>query len=189
MRIGPPASLALPIGATLEATAAAVPPEDPPQVRSRFHGLRVTPQSLDSVVGTNPSSGTAVRANSTRPASRYHRTIVLSAFGRTPANKADPQEDSTPSIAKKRSFTKNGTPRRGPSGSPRAISARAASYNLTTIALIFGLTYSNLAIAVSKSSVKSFGLALVRPEPVRHTARTRRREARWIRWTVSLHCS
>jgi hypothetical protein len=43
MRIDPPPSLPWAIGTTPAATAAAEPPLDPPEVRSRSHGLRVAP--------------------------------------------------------------------------------------------------------------------------------------------------
>lgn len=42
MRVEPPPSLAMLIGVTPAATAAAEPPDEPPGVRSGFHGLRVT---------------------------------------------------------------------------------------------------------------------------------------------------
>ena len=46
MRVEPPPSLAVPHGISPAATAAAEPPDDPPGVRSRSHGLRVTPHAL-----------------------------------------------------------------------------------------------------------------------------------------------
>src|SRR5699024_10928306 len=42
-RIDPPPSEACATGAIPEATAAAAPPEEPPAVRCRFHGLAVAP--------------------------------------------------------------------------------------------------------------------------------------------------
>jgi hypothetical protein len=44
-RTDPPPSLAVTSGITPPAIAAAEPPLDPPGVRSRFQGLRVTPKS------------------------------------------------------------------------------------------------------------------------------------------------
>ena len=44
MRMEPPPSLAWATGTMPAATAAAAPPDEPPAVRSRFHGLRVVPQ-------------------------------------------------------------------------------------------------------------------------------------------------
>ena len=43
IRIEPPPSLPVQIGIMPTATAAAEPPDEPPGVRSGFHGLRVTP--------------------------------------------------------------------------------------------------------------------------------------------------
>jgi len=45
MRIDPPPSLPVHAGNNPAATAAAEPPDDPPGVRSVFHGLRVMPCS------------------------------------------------------------------------------------------------------------------------------------------------
>ena len=59
--IEPPPSLPCAIGTTRLATRAADPPEDPPLVRSRFHGLRVLPNSTDSVVVVRPNSGIVTR--------------------------------------------------------------------------------------------------------------------------------
>src|SRR5579864_4056757 len=60
MRIEPPASVPTASGQMPASTAAALPPLDPPGLRSRFHGLRVTPQSGESVVGFQPNSGVVV---------------------------------------------------------------------------------------------------------------------------------
>jgi hypothetical protein len=43
MRIDPPPSLPAAIGTIPAATAAALPPEEPPAVCSRFQGLQVIP--------------------------------------------------------------------------------------------------------------------------------------------------
>ena len=45
-----------------EASEAPAPPDEPPGVKSRFHGLRVTPQSRVQVVPAQENSGVAVRA-------------------------------------------------------------------------------------------------------------------------------
>src|SRR3954469_10808046 len=57
MRIEPPPSLAWATGRMRAATAAAAPPDEPPDEWSRFHGLRVGPNRRDSVVGIRPNSG------------------------------------------------------------------------------------------------------------------------------------
>ena len=49
MRIDPPMSEPVAIEDVPLASEAAVPPDDPPGVNFGFHGLRVTPHSLDHV--------------------------------------------------------------------------------------------------------------------------------------------
>src|SRR5678816_2936208 len=60
MRIDPPPSDACAAGNMPAATAAAPPPLEPPEVNSRFQGLRVAPNSLGSVVMVKPNSGVLV---------------------------------------------------------------------------------------------------------------------------------
>src|SRR3954451_7959077 len=55
MRIEPPPSLAWGKGRMRAATAAPAPPEEPPEECAWLHGLRVGPNSCDSVVGINPN--------------------------------------------------------------------------------------------------------------------------------------
>ncbi len=68
MRIEPAPSVAWPAAARPAATAAALPPLEPPQVRSVFQGLRVTPQCRDSVEPVMASSGRVVLPRITAPA-------------------------------------------------------------------------------------------------------------------------
>src|SRR6266700_6068282 len=51
IRIEPPPSLACATGRIRAATAAAAPPDEPPEECARFQGLRVGPNSRVSVVG------------------------------------------------------------------------------------------------------------------------------------------
>src|SRR6266550_3415848 len=60
IRIEPPPSLPCPNPTIPEATAAAVPPEEPPAVREPSHGFRVGPNRSGSVVGRIPNSGVFV---------------------------------------------------------------------------------------------------------------------------------
>src|SRR6056297_3892878 len=78
MRIEPPPSLAWAIGTMPDATAADAPPDDPPGVRPRSHGLRVGPYASGSVTGRLPSSGLFVRPSTIRPASWNRDTSVES---------------------------------------------------------------------------------------------------------------
>src|SRR6516164_727538 len=68
IRIDPPPSLPWAIGTMRLATSAAEPPDEPPAVLSRFHGLRVWPNRTDSVVVVKPSSGEFDFPKMTRPA-------------------------------------------------------------------------------------------------------------------------
>ena len=61
------------------ATAVALPPLEPPRVRCRSHGLRVTPYVGDSVKPVAISSGTCVLPMITAPAARSRRTTSESA--------------------------------------------------------------------------------------------------------------
>src|SRR6185369_8352109 len=60
MRMEPPPSLAWATGRMRAATAAAAPPDEPPEECAGFHGFRVGPCRRDSVVGINPNSGLAL---------------------------------------------------------------------------------------------------------------------------------
>ena len=79
MRIEPPPSVPSAPPARPAATAAAEPPLEPPGVRCRSHGLRVTPKVGDSVNGVIISSGTCVLPMITAPAARSRRTTSESA--------------------------------------------------------------------------------------------------------------
>ncbi len=57
-------------GPSPAATAAAVPPDDPPGVFVVSHGLRVMPVSDELVSPLHPNSGVVVLPSSTAPASR-----------------------------------------------------------------------------------------------------------------------
>jgi|SRR5215813_7867000 hypothetical protein len=81
VRIDPPPSLPLPTGHSPAATAAAAPPLEPPDVRSRFHGFRQAPFRIDSVNDRLPNSGVLVLPSSTNPASLIRRTTDASKSG------------------------------------------------------------------------------------------------------------
>src|SRR5207244_9973727 len=79
-RIEAPPSDARAAGTRPAATAAALPPLEPPGERSRFHGLRVTPQVTVSVICPHiASSGRVVLPTITAPAERKRCTISESA--------------------------------------------------------------------------------------------------------------
>lgn len=65
----PPPSLACAIGTMPAATAAALPPLEPPDDLERSHGFRVGPHASGSVTGTLPNSGEFERLKIIKPAS------------------------------------------------------------------------------------------------------------------------
>ena len=68
MRTEPPMSVPSARGTQPAATAAALPPDEPPGVRSRFHGFFVTPQSGLSVSRVWANSGVVVFPTTIAPA-------------------------------------------------------------------------------------------------------------------------
>jgi hypothetical protein len=73
----PPPSLPVAIGSRPPATAAAVPPDEPPGV-AWFHGLRVVPCSSVEVQLMPPNSLAVVCAASTAPVARSRVAEVWS---------------------------------------------------------------------------------------------------------------
>ena len=73
MRIEPPPSLAVAIGTSPAATAAAAPPLDPPGEWAGFHGLCVAPKARGSVTGSRPNSGVFDLPTMIRPARSIRR--------------------------------------------------------------------------------------------------------------------
>ena len=67
-RIEPPVSVPMPSGAANAATAADEPPDEPPGMRSRSHGLRVGPYALFSVDEPIANSSMLVLPRITTPA-------------------------------------------------------------------------------------------------------------------------
>ncbi len=75
-RIEPPVSVPSAHGARPAATAAALPPEEPPGTRPRSHGLSVAPNAEFSVEEPIANSSWLVLASSVAPASRSRATAV-----------------------------------------------------------------------------------------------------------------
>ena len=118
MRIDPPPSDPVASGTMPDAMAAAAPPDEPPGLWSRFHGLRVGPKVTLSVSAFQPSSGVLVLPTTTHPAARRRATRgeSVTAAG-PPAKTAEPCEVTKPA-ASSRSFTPMGMPASGPGSSP-----------------------------------------------------------------------
>ncbi len=84
IRMEPPPSEAVAAATIPLATAAALPPLDPPGVRPVFQGFRVTPKAGPSVVPMIASSGVLVLPTTTAPAPRSRFTSSESAAARSP---------------------------------------------------------------------------------------------------------
>src|SRR5215472_8850892 len=108
----PVASVAVPA-----ASAAPEPPLDPPGEYSVFHGLRVTPHSLDHVTGAQENSGVVVLAWTIPPASmiRWTNGAVVSAT--TSRIVKEPSVFLWPAIGAS-SLTATGSPSSGRAASP-----------------------------------------------------------------------
>src|SRR5262249_45741403 len=114
MRLDPPPSVPMPIGASPAATAAAAPPEDPPGVRDQSHGFAGRPKSGASVKHLWPNSGVADLPTRIEPAAFSRATAGESEAGTLSASAQEPKVVRTPAVLT-RSLTANGTPCSGPS--------------------------------------------------------------------------
>ena len=153
MRIEPPPSFACAAATMPAATAAAEPPDEPPVECSGFHGLRAGGKPRGSVVTVVPSSGTLVRPRVMKPAAR-NRSARYDVTGRLTSCKARrPWAVGSPATWAPRSFSRNGTPRNGPSGTSPAASCLAASKRGRITASSWGFVASMRAIAASTSSL------------------------------------
>ena len=74
----PPVSLPSVAGTSPAATAAALPPLEPPGMRSKSHGLRVTPNAEFSVELPIANSSMFSRPNGSAPAARSFAITVAS---------------------------------------------------------------------------------------------------------------
>ena len=119
-----------------EATRAASPPEEPPQVRAGSRGLELRPKTGFSVSPAIESSGTLPRATITAPAALSLRTTAESSAHSRGGIVREPTVTSRPAIPKT-SFTLTGSPDRGPGSGPRA-SDLASSARISAAALIRG---------------------------------------------------
>jgi len=96
-----------------------VPPDDPPGVRARFQGLRLTPVSGELVSPLQPNSGVVVLPSSTAPASRRRAAAGASVSqGWSGSTVRDPRRVGQPRV-RIRSLIDTGTPSSGPAGSAR----------------------------------------------------------------------
>ena len=108
-RIEPPRSEPSPSGESPAEIAAASPPDEPPAVRSAFHGLTVRPKTRLSVSHQRANSGRLVLASGTAPAAFSRATAVASATGTRSAKSCEPRVVRTPAVSMQ-SLIVNGTP-------------------------------------------------------------------------------
>ena len=135
MRIDPAPSEAVAPATSPAATAAALPPLDPPAEASTFQGFRVMPNAGPSVSPMMASSGRFVLPMITAPAARRRETISPSRAAGS-LNARVPQRVTSPATSSV-SFTAIGTPSSGRTSPPRprasAWSASASARSAITI--------------------------------------------------------
>src|SRR5437870_110797 len=98
MRIEPPPSVPSAAGAMAVATAAAEPPDEPPEVRSRSQGFGVAPKTRFLVNPECPNSGVWVLPITIPPACFERSTITASESGTFPLKTQEPRVVSTPFV-------------------------------------------------------------------------------------------
>ena len=125
-RILPPVSEPRLTGEKPAATAAALPPLEPPGTRDVSSGLRVAPNAEFSVLEPIANSSRFVLPTITAPAARKRVTTVASYGGFQPSRIFDEHVVSMPCVHML-SLIAMGTPASGPTGRPAAISASIAS--------------------------------------------------------------
>src|SRR6202167_873471 len=90
-RIEPPVSVPMASGASYAATAAAEPPDEPPGILVRSHGLWLGPNAEFSVEEPIANSSMFVLPRMIAPACLSRRVIVASYGGRQPSRMREPQ--------------------------------------------------------------------------------------------------
>jgi hypothetical protein len=123
-RIEPPVSLPSVSGSSSAASTTADPPLEPPDTRSRAHGLRAEPIASFTEVIPHANSCVCVLPTRIAPAARARRTASASRSGTCEANIAEPYAVRTPSVSN-RSLAPNGMPSSG-RGCPLAHADSAA---------------------------------------------------------------
>src|SRR5207302_8993728 len=118
-RIEPPVSDPNANALNPAATAAALPPLDPPGTRLGSCGLHVGPNAEFSVDEPMANSSRLVLPTTTAPAARSRSTTVASYGGHQPSRMRDEHVVGIPRVAKL-SLRATGTPASGPGSSPAA---------------------------------------------------------------------
>ena len=152
IRIEPPPSVPSASGTIPAASAAELPPLEPPGVMRGSHGLRVTPVSALSVTPFQPSSGVVVLPGSTAPERRSEATTgASSSHGPAGSIAVEPRSVGQPWVTS-RSLTPTGTPSSGPAGSPRA---QRASDARAPVSAASASTRQNALSSPSRSSIRA----------------------------------
>ena len=141
------------------ASAAPEPPDEPPGLKSRFQGLRVTPHSRDSVIAAQQNSGVVVRTWMMPPASITRCTLPAVTSAISSLKTSDPAVQGWPATSTS-SLTATGMPSSGRGAPPlpaKRASARRAACSASSkkrmgTALTAGSTASMRAIVASMSS-------------------------------------
>ncbi len=139
IRIDPPPSVPVASGARPAASAAPLPPLEPPGDHSMAQGLPVSPKSRFEVKPSNANSGRFVLPTTIAPAARSRATISQSrSAGAASRRRSDPKVVGKPATCSL-SLTSRGSPARGPGFSPAptrasiaAASARASAPRVDT---------------------------------------------------------
>src|SRR5688500_12263879 len=118
-RIEPPVSDPRAIGAKPAATAAALPPGDPPGTRLGSWGFLVGPNAEFSVEDPIANSSRFVFPTGMAPAARKRSTTVASYGGLQPSRILEEHVVGTP-VVQRLSLSAIGTPARAPGSSPAA---------------------------------------------------------------------
>src|SRR5215472_796303 len=150
-RMEPPVSVPMPNGASKAATAADDPPDDPPGMRVRSHGLADGPNAEFSVDDPIANSSMLVLPRMITPASRSRLVTVASYGGRQPSRIFDPQVVGM-SFVVSTSLSASGTPASGPSGYP---AARLRSTSSAAASAPIPATCRNACTAGSTATIRS----------------------------------
>ena len=115
IRADPPPSVASANATIPSATAAALPPEDPPLLRAGANGLPVGPNSRLSQTPLKPKTGLFVLPSTIAPAASMRSTHEQLKSGVKLASAGTPPNvEGHPGLKSKRSFIAVGTPCSGP---------------------------------------------------------------------------
>jgi hypothetical protein len=137
-----------------DATAAALPPEDPPVVRDGSQGFRAGPKRSGSVTGRIPISGVLVLPTMIAPASRSLLTSALSSSGTQSSIAFMPIVVRTPSVSATRSLTAIGSPASGRSSPGLTASASSSARSAQSVTKALSSSF-RCSIASSEASTSS----------------------------------